>query len=81
MDGRKLATCPVCNGQRKDANTGRPCRNCGGQRMFGEALGVVPLDKNGNPCRHEYKSFTIGRCLTRYTCVKCGYEYVIDSGD
>lgn len=58
-----------------------PCRNCGGQYMFGRPTGIVSMDYSGQPCRHEYTSEKAGRCLTEYTCKHCGDRYQIDSGD
>ena len=86
--------CPVCNGTKevpltedekryswnKD-KTHRDCHNCGGQYMYGRATGEVSLRKDGTPCKHEYTSRTIGRCLTEYTCNHCGSRYEIDSSD
>mgnify|MGYP003351192026 CR=1 FL=1 len=57
------------------------CNNCGGQYMFGQPTGEVPLRSEGTPCKHEYTSATVGRCLTRYTCKHCKSSYEIDSGD
>ena len=90
-------TCPVCNGtgrrpagndQYKQVYAGYdketdtlPCNNCGGQTMYGRPTGRVPLRPDGTPCKHEYTSATVGRCLTRYTCKHCGSSYEIDSGD
>ncbi len=90
-------TCPVCNGSGrvpagdnkykhitagydKDTDT-FACNNCGGQTMYGRPTGKVPLRADGTPCRHEYTSRTVGRCLTEYTCKHCGSSYQIDSGD
>ena len=57
------------------------CTNCGGQTMYGRPTGQVPLNKDGQPCKHSYPSRTVGRCLTEYTCSECGHRYQIDSGD
>lgn len=90
--------CPVCNGtcrvpigndKYKQVYSGYdkltdtlPCRNCGGQTMYGKPTGQVPLRKdNGEPCKHEYTSHQAGRCYTIYTCKHCDYRYDIDSGD
>ncbi len=89
--------CPVCNGTgRRPAGENSykkvyagydevtdtlPCNNCGGQTMYGRPSGRVPLRPDGTPCKHEYASATVGRCLTRYTCKHCGSSYEIDSGD
>jgi DNA-directed RNA polymerase subunit RPC12/RpoP len=89
--------CPVCNGTCRrpagkdlykeiyagyDKQTDTlPCNNCGGQMMYGRPTGQVPLNSLGEPCRHTYKSKTIGRCLTDYTCTECGHQFYIDSGD
>jgi hypothetical protein len=86
--------CPVCNGTKvrelteqektyswNKGQTHCACGNCGAQRMFGSATGEVRLNKDGNPCKHNYKSRTTGRCLTEYTCVDCGDRYEIDSSD
>ena len=89
--------CPVCNGScRRPTGNDKwktvyagydpvtdtlPCTNCGGQYMFGRPSGQVRLRQDGTPCTHSYKSATIGRCLTRYTCAHCNEYYDIDSGD
>ena len=73
-------TCPVCNGTGKSED-GRECNNCGGQQMYGRGTGQVNLRQDGTPCKHEYKSTTIGRCLTEYKCIHCGDRYQVDSGD
>jgi hypothetical protein len=89
--------CPVCNGSGRisagdnkyksviagyDKETDTlPCRNCGGQYMFGSPKGEVRARPDGSACTHEYTSKTVGRCLTEYTCVHCGDRYQIDSGD
>ena len=86
--------CPVCNGSTEvlltadelryswnKGKTHRVCTNCGGQHMFGHATGEVPLRSDGTPCKHEYTSATVGRCLTRYTCKHCRSSHEIDSGD
>ena len=57
------------------------CSNCGGQYMYGKPRGQVRLNKEGQPCTHQYSSQTVGRCLTQYTCSECGDSYQIDSGD
>jgi len=90
-------TCPVCNGSGRvpagdakyknviagyDRETDTfQCTNCGGQYMFGRPTGEVPLNKDGDPCRHRYSSKKVGRCLTEYTCENCNDRYQIDSGD
>ena len=73
-------TCPVCNGTGKSED-GRECNNCGGQQMYGRGTGQVNLRQDGTPCKHEYKSTTIGRCLTEYKCIHCSFKFDIDSGD
>ena len=70
----------VYAGYDKETDT-LPCTNCGGQTMYGRPSGQVPLREDGTPCKHEYTSTTIGRCLTRYTCKHCVSSYEIDSGD
>lgn len=73
-------TCPVCNGTlRRD--DGSPCRNCGGQEMYGFPTGQVALRPDGTPCTHSYEVSPIGRCLTKYVCIHCWHSYTIDSGD
>ena len=57
------------------------CTNCGGQYQSLTPTGLVNQNKEGNPCTHSYTSETIGRCLTRYTCIHCDDQYTIDSGD
>jgi len=49
--------------------------------MWGQPRGQVPLNREGKPCQHLYKSRTVGRCLTEYVCEHCGDSYQIDSGD
>ena len=73
-------TCPICNGTGKSED-GRECNNCGGQQMYGRGTGQVNLRQDGTPCKHEYKSTTIGRCLTEYKCIHCSFKFDIDSGD
>jgi len=72
--------CPVCNGTGKSED-GRECNNCGGQQMYGRGTGQVNLRPDSTPCKHEYKSTTIGRCLTEYKCIHCSFKFDIDSGD
>lgn len=86
--------CPVCNGTKeiplsaedkkyswnKD-KTHKVCYNCGGQRMYGIATGIVPLRIDGTPCKHEYEGIKMGRCYYKYTCKHCNYSYDIDSSD
>ena len=67
-------------GYRTDDDT-ITCTNCGGQYMFGKITGEVPLNKDGNPCVHEYQGKKVGNCLTEYTCIHCDDKHQIDSGD
>ena len=92
-----LGTCPVCNGGGRipagddrhkhvyasydKATDTLACRNCGGQTMYGQPTGRVPLRKDGTPCVHEYTSWNVGRCLTQYACKHCVSSFQIDSGD
>ena len=32
-------------------------------------------------CEHEFTEKNIGRCLHKYTCVKCGFNKEVDSSD
>ena len=90
--------CPVCNGTKRipagddqykaitsgyDAETDtHKCRNCGGQRMYGNSSGVVRRRKDNNePCVHEYNYTKLGNCYHNCTCKHCGDSYNIDSGD
>lgn len=57
------------------------CDNCGGQYMYSQASGEVPLREDGTPCLHEYTITVAGRCLTKYVCKHCPDIYYIDSGD
>jgi hypothetical protein len=93
----EYGVCPVCNGSGRrpagddpykkvysgyDSETDTlACNNCGGQTMYGRPTGKVALRPDGTPCKHEYTSATVGRCLTRYTCKHCGSSHEIDSGD
>ena len=89
--------CPVCNGSLRrpagitpyksvlagyDSSTDTlACNNCGGQTMFGQPQGRVPLRTDGTPCTHEYVGQNAGRSYTVYTCKHCAHKYDIDSGD
>ena len=89
--------CPVCNGSGRvpagdqkyksviagyDKETDTfGCTNCGGQYMFGRPTGQVKLRDDGTPCKHQYVSKLVGRCLTEYFCVHCADRHQIDSGD
>lgn len=93
----EYGVCPVCNGSGRVAAGDSPykhviagydrstdtfnCTNCGGQYMMLHPTGKVRLNKEGEPCKHTYKSRTVGRCLHEYTCEHCGDRYQIDSGD
>lgn len=90
----EYGTCPVCNGTGKlpltdndkryswdKDKTHRECYNCGGQKMYGNGIGQVRLNKAGESCVHKYTRRTVGRCLTEYRCSECGDSYEIDSGD
>jgi len=93
----EYGVCPVCNGTHRvpagdnkykhviagydKATDTFPCTNCGAQYMFSSPTGQVRLREDGTPCKHEYSSKTVGRCLTEYTCAHCGDRYQIDSGD
>jgi len=94
---RQTCECPVCNGTGRrpagdnkykhmtagyDAATDTlECNNCGGQTMAVKGTGKTLQRDDGTPCVHEYTSRSGGRCYTIYTCVHCGYNYGIDSGD
>lgn len=87
------AICPVCHGEKQvpiqdhqknwyPGKTHHECSNCGGQTMYGQARGYVPVDPGtGLGCRHEYSVQELGRCYRKYTCKKCKYGFDIDSGD
>jgi hypothetical protein len=32
-------------------------------------------------CEHSFDGVEVGRCLTRYTCKKCGFVETVDSSD
>jgi len=59
------------------------CGNCGGQKMYGTALGYTKLRQpdDAQGCMHEYVGRNAGHCYTIYTCKHCGDTYDIDSGD
>jgi hypothetical protein len=51
---------------------------------FGYANGWTEMPGVVRKCReaqHCIPHESIGRCLTKVTCVTCGYTYMIDSGD
>lgn len=58
-----------------------PCSNCGRQYMFGRPTGQVNLNKDGVPCTHSYNFENRGRDYNVYTCIHCGDNFSIDSGD
>lgn len=92
-----LAKCPKCDGTGRVKYEGRysrhvygydeasgtvPCDNCGGQYMSLRATGQTRVDPaTGNGCLHSYDGRNVGRCLTQYTCSKCGDRHDIDSSD
>lgn len=68
----------------EDTDT-KTCQNCGGQMMWGTAVGYTKLP-DGAPegsagCLHQFTPRNMGRCYTLYTCNHCKTEYGIDSGD
>jgi len=98
MNMRALGTCPVCDGTGRMAAGNRQykmviygydaktdtlgCNNCGGQYMDARPTGQVPLNHEGQPCRHVYKGVPgRWRCTTDYVCQHCHDTYMIDSGD
>jgi len=97
LESKQMGTCPMCQGSgRKAAGDDKwassysgydkathtlPCTNCGGQTMYGKATGQVPLNKEGQPCLHDYEGRNAGRCYTMYSCKHCGDSFGIDSGD
>lgn len=59
-----------------------PCTNCGGQYMYGQPRGQVPLRPDGTPCKHDYTSEpTQWRYLNNYRCKHCNDVFQVDSGD
>jgi transcription elongation factor Elf1 len=89
-------TCPVCNGTKRVPAVGTykamiyhyhadtdtfQCDNCGGQYMYGGASGMVNLNNQGEPCKHQYTGVQTGRCYYEYTCTNCGDKHSIDSSD
>jgi len=91
-----MGLCPACNGSGRvpthgapfaelragyDAHTATlPCQNCGGQKMFGVPMGLVPLRPDGAPCRHAYAPTGRARNYTRHECEHCGDAYDVDTG-
>ena len=60
----------------------KTCQNCGGQTMFGQALGYTKKRPGTDVgCLHEWTGRDAGRCYTIYTCKHCRSTYDIDSGD
>lgn len=71
----------IMAGYDKETDT-MPCRNCGGQTMFGRALGYTKIDPaTGLSCVHHFVGRSAGNCYTVYTCTKCSSSFDIDSGD
>ena len=97
MEEIKTGICPKCSGNKvipagdcahktimagyDKHNDTFVCDNCGGQQMYGKALGVTYLRQDGSPCLHEYTSTKTGNCLHKYACKHCAYQFSIDSGD
>ena len=50
-------------------------------KSYGYANAWIMTPQVIHNCHHERKSQNIGKCLTRYTCEKCGFTYVVDSSD
>lgn len=78
--------CPECKGfgTKPDPHGWeQECGNCGGQKQFGRGSGVVPINRMGQPCKHDYppEGEEIGRCLRRWVCTLCSDSFTIDSGD
>jgi hypothetical protein len=38
----------------------------------------IDTKKNG---QHKWEVVNAGRCVTKYTCLTCGYTYKVDSSD
>ena len=56
------------------------CDNCGYQ--YGATpVGIVKTNRDGQPCLHQYRKTTIGRCYAKFTCNFCDDFYEVDSGD
>lgn len=93
-----FGVCPGCNGSGRlsvaetsnmdvvagydrDTNT-IACTNCGGQTMYGTALGYTEIDPaTGAGCLHKYAKREAGRCYVVFTCAKCRSRYDVDSSD
>lgn len=72
----------VIAGYDKETDT-LACDNCGGQTMFGRAMGYTKkrIETDSEGCSHEYVGRNAGRCYTIYTCKHCSSTYDIDSSD
>lgn len=59
------------------------CQNCCKKGMFADPtpLGIVPLNKDGEPCAHHYLEKKLGNCWYQYKCEHCDDSFTIDSGD
>lgn len=59
------------------------CQNCVPKGMFASQIptGESSLNKDGEPCTHEFVEQTISNCYYRYTCKHCNDSFTIDSGD
>lgn len=74
--------CPVCNGYggwhlKIDAygvgkHFNAHCSQCNG-------WGYVPANSKSATCIHDFTERTIGNCLHKWTCTKCGEERIVDS--
>ena len=71
-----MGLCPACNGNKIG------CNNCGGQYMYSNPKGEVPLRPDGTPCLHEYTQAmtTTFRSLHKFNCKHCHDSFTIDSG-
>jgi hypothetical protein len=93
---RPMGTCPVCNDSKRVPATGEcrsvcggydkatdtfPCYNCGGQKQWQVATGLVRLRPDGTPCTHDYDGKKLGNCYWGYLCKHCGDYFTIDSSD
>lgn len=54
-------------------------RDCGFALIGDYWGGRISIFKFG--CQHDSNEETVGRCLTKYTCKKCGFVETVDSSD
>jgi hypothetical protein len=57
------------------------CPNCGDQYQYSQSTGIVRLNREGNPCLHQYVYELMSKNIQRYECIHCNDEFYINLSD